>query len=293
MGKDNRSPYKTYDKEQVEKFVDLLQEQGLSVVKAAQQSGIPRSTAYGLRKQFNLTGSLLNRGKEPQEMPEHYTRLLVNYIDQHPDAELGELQTLINRSPLDSVTVTKVRLKAYMEQACAFSLQETVPFHPVLPPLTTPSLGEGSPCLFLDQIRLTRRPWGQRTYKGIDVVFWGLMSMAGPLAVFKQGPGEEDLDFLACAMAETGLRQIVLNPHRVRYEKVQQLVLSHGGQCVFWTGLHPMQPCWNALKTLIPRSPLNSAYPLSDRIQLAWKSIRPSDCLCWIQECQTPAFTCT
>ncbi|KAI9026459.1 hypothetical protein CLU79DRAFT_741837, partial [Phycomyces nitens] len=45
--------YKKYGQDQIGRFIRKMQEEGLSVKQAAEQSGIPRSSAYKLLDEFN------------------------------------------------------------------------------------------------------------------------------------------------------------------------------------------------------------------------------------------------
>ncbi|KAG1079338.1 hypothetical protein G6F35_010153 [Rhizopus arrhizus] len=45
--------YKKYGKDQVKRFFELMTEEGYTVPKAAETAGIPRSTAYELKKVWN------------------------------------------------------------------------------------------------------------------------------------------------------------------------------------------------------------------------------------------------
>ncbi|KAG1136092.1 hypothetical protein G6F37_013801 [Rhizopus arrhizus] len=45
--------YKKYGQDQIERFIRMIQEEGLTVPKAAEQCGIPHSSAYKLLDEFN------------------------------------------------------------------------------------------------------------------------------------------------------------------------------------------------------------------------------------------------
>ena len=86
-----------YGPEQIRRFIEILQEEGVSVPVAAKRCMIPRSTAYKLFNEFNagdgtvLPGGSLkkkaNQGTAKKIFPEH-TRFLVSYFDEHPSSHL-------------------------------------------------------------------------------------------------------------------------------------------------------------------------------------------------------------
>ncbi|KAI9484248.1 MAG: hypothetical protein EXX96DRAFT_171141 [Benjaminiella poitrasii] len=50
---DTKQRYKKYGHDQIKRMIDLIQEEGLSIPKAAKACGIPRSSAYGLVNEYN------------------------------------------------------------------------------------------------------------------------------------------------------------------------------------------------------------------------------------------------
>ncbi|KAG2225062.1 hypothetical protein INT45_003262 [Circinella minor] len=56
----NIKRYKKYGQDQIERFIRLKQEEGLSIPKAAAQCGIPRSTTYELINEFNSSDGVSN-----------------------------------------------------------------------------------------------------------------------------------------------------------------------------------------------------------------------------------------
>ncbi|CEP10407.1 hypothetical protein, partial, partial [Parasitella parasitica] len=85
---DNSKKKNKYGPEQIRAFIELIQEEGLSVPKAAKQCMIPRSSAYLLLKEFNagsgdvLPGKSLkkkaNRGTPVKLLPEHTEFLILS-----------------------------------------------------------------------------------------------------------------------------------------------------------------------------------------------------------------------
>ncbi|KAG2212024.1 hypothetical protein INT45_014152 [Circinella minor] len=70
----NIKRYKKYRQDQIERFIHLKQEEGLSILKAAAQCGIPRSTAYELINEFNssdgtvLPGNMVVNGDSTEHV---------------------------------------------------------------------------------------------------------------------------------------------------------------------------------------------------------------------------------
>lgn len=86
-----------YGPEQILKFIDLIQEEGISISMAAKQCLIYRSSEYVLFNQFNSSNGTvlpggsskkLNRGTPQKLFPEH-TLFLMRYFDKTPFATLG------------------------------------------------------------------------------------------------------------------------------------------------------------------------------------------------------------
>ncbi|KAI9467875.1 MAG: hypothetical protein EXX96DRAFT_502394, partial [Benjaminiella poitrasii] len=76
--------YKKYEQDQIERFIRVKQEQGLSIPKAAALCGIPRSTAYKLINEFNARDGTILPGNNPRKtsnkskklFPEHSAFLI-------------------------------------------------------------------------------------------------------------------------------------------------------------------------------------------------------------------------
>jgi hypothetical protein len=59
---------KKYGPDQIERFIHLLQEEGLSVPKAAEQCMIPRSSAYKLLDEYNAGDGAVLPGNTPKKL---------------------------------------------------------------------------------------------------------------------------------------------------------------------------------------------------------------------------------
>ncbi|GAA5806569.1 hypothetical protein HPULCUR_012107 [Helicostylum pulchrum] len=58
---------KNWGPSNVERLTHVMQEEGLSVPKAAEVAGIPRSTAYGLVNEFNASDGTVLSGSNPRK----------------------------------------------------------------------------------------------------------------------------------------------------------------------------------------------------------------------------------
>ncbi|KAI8076720.1 uncharacterized protein B0P05DRAFT_471661, partial [Gilbertella persicaria] len=65
-------------------MIDLIQEEGLSIPKAAKACGIPRSSAYELVKEYNESKATVvpaslskKRGPHPKKLFDEYSRFLI------------------------------------------------------------------------------------------------------------------------------------------------------------------------------------------------------------------------
>lgn len=94
---DDSKKIKKYGPDQIRRFIQIMQEEGLSIPKAATRCMISRSTAYKLLAEFNAgNGTVLpgsapkgkNRGTKQKLFPEH-TRFLIEYYDQNRTSTLG------------------------------------------------------------------------------------------------------------------------------------------------------------------------------------------------------------
>lgn len=89
--------YKKYGQNQIERFIRMIQEEGLTVPKAAEQCGIPRSSAYKLLNEFNASdGSVLPGNipkkleREPKKLFSQHSAFLIELFDNNPSIVLEE-----------------------------------------------------------------------------------------------------------------------------------------------------------------------------------------------------------
>jgi hypothetical protein len=89
--------HKKYGKDQIARFISLKQEEVLGVMEAAEQCGIPRSSAYKLNKGFNASSASIlpgavNKGlqRELKKLFPEHTAFLIKTFDENPSLILVE-----------------------------------------------------------------------------------------------------------------------------------------------------------------------------------------------------------
>jgi len=122
---------KKYGPDQIRLFIQIMQEEGTTVPKAAARTMIPRSTAYKLFNEFNegdgtvLPGILSkgkNRGTRQKLFAEH-AKFLVKLFDENPSYTLG---MAIEKLALNfnGMTISPPSLWKFITEQCALSLKQ-------------------------------------------------------------------------------------------------------------------------------------------------------------------------
>lgn len=88
--------YKKYGQVRIERFLHVKQEQGLSLPKAAELCGIPRSTAHELINGFNASDGSVLPGNNPRrtnnkskKLFSKHSAFLIDLFDKNPSTVLG------------------------------------------------------------------------------------------------------------------------------------------------------------------------------------------------------------
>jgi transposase len=127
--------YKKYGQDQIERFIRIKQEQGLSVPKAAALCGIPRSTAYELLNEFNSSdGTVLPRNKKPKKtsnkpkklFPEH-SAFLIDLFEKNPSIVLGEAKAKLCEA-FPGLEISISGLYRHIREKCALSLKQATKY---------------------------------------------------------------------------------------------------------------------------------------------------------------------
>lgn len=121
-----------YGAENIRRFIEILQEEGVSVPVAAKRCMIPRSSAYKLFAEFNSgDGTVLpagpskkkgNRGTAKKLLPEH-TKFLVLYFDEHSSSTLEMAQDALV-SQFEGFTISLPALWKHLTEKCFFTLKQ-------------------------------------------------------------------------------------------------------------------------------------------------------------------------
>lgn len=122
---------KKYGPDQIRRFMELVQEEGMSIPKAAVQAMIPRSSAYKLFNEYNAgTSSVMpgpatkgkNRGT-PQKLFDEHATALTKIFDSNPSCTLG-LAAVELANQFDGLTVSLPTLWEFITEKCAMSLKQ-------------------------------------------------------------------------------------------------------------------------------------------------------------------------
>ena len=130
----NVKRYKKYGQDQIERFIRLKQEEGLSIPKAAAQCGIPRSTAYELINEFNSSdGTVLpgNNPRKPQNKakklyPTH-SEFLIQLFDQNPSIVLEQARIQLCEA-FPGLEISIPGLYKHIREKCALSLKQATKY---------------------------------------------------------------------------------------------------------------------------------------------------------------------
>lgn len=123
--------YKKYGTDQIESFIKVLQEEGLSVPKAAAVCGIPRSSAYRLLDEFNsgdghvLPGTTVKpKAVKSKKLFQEHTEFLIVLFDKNPSAVLEEArsQLLSNFPEISDIAISS--LYTHIREKCFLSLKQ-------------------------------------------------------------------------------------------------------------------------------------------------------------------------
>ncbi|KAG0741488.1 hypothetical protein G6F16_010632 [Rhizopus arrhizus] len=130
--------YKKYGKDQVKRFFELMTEEGYTVPKAAETAGIPRSTAYELKKVWNDSdGSVYPKGcvkreskKNPDKLKgntkleDKHAFFLIELIDKNPSITVMEAKEDLF-SKFSDLLITASGVNKHMKGKCGLSLKES------------------------------------------------------------------------------------------------------------------------------------------------------------------------
>lgn len=121
---------KNWGPSNVERLIHVMQEEGLSIPKAALVAGIPRTTAYSLINEFNASDGTVLPGNNPRKtnnkakklFPEH-SAFLISLFDNNPSIVLEEAQIKLCEA-FPGLTISISGLYKHIREKCALSLKQ-------------------------------------------------------------------------------------------------------------------------------------------------------------------------
>jgi transposase len=134
--------YKKYGEANIASFFSLTTEEGLSVPKAAKQTGIPRSTAYELKGVWNDNDGTVypsgcikrkskansnTRFKNTKLNPKH-TAFLIEQIDNNPCITITDVSQLLCYK-FEGLSISSSAVRKHMVNYCKISLKNIKPYN--------------------------------------------------------------------------------------------------------------------------------------------------------------------
>lgn len=134
MSLNQTKAYKKYGQDQIEIFIRIRQEQGLSFPKAAALCGMPRSSAYELINEFNASNGTVLPGNNPRKtnnkakklFPEH-TEFVIDLFDKCPSSVLEEA-TIKLCEAFPGFEISIGGLYKHTREKCALSLKQATKY---------------------------------------------------------------------------------------------------------------------------------------------------------------------
>ncbi|KAG1152017.1 hypothetical protein G6F37_002396 [Rhizopus arrhizus] len=105
--------YKKYGEDQVKRFFELMMKEGYTVPKAAEIAGIPRSTAYELKKESKKNPDKL---KGNTKLEDKHTFFLIELIDRNPSITVMEAKEDLF-SKFSGLSITASGVNKHMKKA--------------------------------------------------------------------------------------------------------------------------------------------------------------------------------
>lgn len=131
---ENKQRYKKYGHDQVKHMIDLIQEEGLSIPKAAKSCGIPRSSAYELIKEYNESKATVvpaslpkKRGPRPKKLFEEHSKFLIDLFDKKPTTTLEVAREELCKN-FDGLEISIRGLHKHITEKCWLSLKNATKY---------------------------------------------------------------------------------------------------------------------------------------------------------------------
>jgi hypothetical protein len=127
---DGKRQNKKYGPDQIERFIRIMQEEGLTVPQASQACGIPRSSAYKLLNEFNksdgstLPGTALRKVNRPQKkIHQQHTDFLIKLFDNEPSTTIEQAKQELCTS-FEGFTISLSALHEHIKKKCMLTLKQ-------------------------------------------------------------------------------------------------------------------------------------------------------------------------
>jgi transposase len=213
--------YKKYGQDQIERLIRLLQEEGLTVPKAAEQCGIPRSSAYKLLDEFNagngyvLPGSAPKKlNKEPKKLFPQYSAFLIDLFDANPSIVLEEAKQRLCKNFI-GLEISIAGLYKHIREKCSISLKQATKYtverdaprtielrFNIITQWRAAGVNFNENCVFVDEAgfhsqMMRGRAWSKKgdpalvkvhTQKGVNISIVGCISPFGTICFSKVEP---------------------------------------------------------------------------------------------------------
>ncbi|KAI8877528.1 hypothetical protein K501DRAFT_130034, partial [Backusella circina FSU 941] len=229
---DSKRKKNKYGFEQIRLFIELIQEEGLSVPKAAERCMILRNSAYILFNEFNEgDGSVLpgtskkkkaNRGI-PVKLLRQHTEFLVKLFDENPASTIEMAREALSANFSD-FTISLPSLWKHLTEVCHFSLKQASKYnadrnlertlllrHEIIGKWKEAGVDFQKNCVFIDEAgfhtqMMRSRAWSKKgdpalvqvhSRRGANVTIVGCISPYGTINFSKVEPlKREDMDKL-------------------------------------------------------------------------------------------------
>jgi transposase len=127
---EEKKVYKKYGPDQIARLINTIQEEGLSIPKAAVLCGIPRSSAYKLVDEHNdLDGTVVPgsskkaRKSVPKKFSPEHSAFLIQLIDDNPSITLGGAREELYKK-FEGMDVSLMGFYKHLVEKCNISLKQ-------------------------------------------------------------------------------------------------------------------------------------------------------------------------
>lgn len=129
---DSKKKYKKYGPEQIRQFIQIMQDESITVPKAAARCSIPRGTAYKLFAEYTESGGTVlpgsaskakNRGTKQKLFP-HHTKFIVSYLENNRSTTLKLAREALLREFPEVGDISLTSLWKHIKNECSISVNQ-------------------------------------------------------------------------------------------------------------------------------------------------------------------------